>query len=62
SQLVKNSEQTVIISTHRPSLLEVVDRIIVFEKGRIIADGPKSAILARANNAKMQASEPIVNK
>ncbi|MGL5031774.1 MAG: type I secretion system permease/ATPase, partial [Aeromonas sp.] len=46
SQLVKNSEQTVIISTHRPSLLEVVDRIIVFEKGRIIADGPKSAILA----------------
>jgi len=39
-------DRTVIIVTHRPSLLSVVDRIIVMDQQRLVADGPKEKILA----------------
>jgi ATP-binding cassette subfamily C protein LapB len=38
--------RTVIIVTHRPSLLSVVDRVIVMDQQRMVADGPKERILA----------------
>ena len=38
-------EQTVIVSTHRYSMLELVDRLIVLANGRVAADGPKDAVL-----------------
>jgi ATP-binding cassette, subfamily C, bacterial LapB len=38
--------QTLIISTHRMAVLNVVDRLIVMEGGRIVADGPRDQILA----------------
>ena len=38
-------EQTLLLITHRASLLTLVDRIIVLEAGKIIADGPKQQIL-----------------
>ena len=38
--------RTVIIVTHRPSLLSVVDRVVVMDQQRIAADGPKDKILA----------------
>lgn len=41
-----STEQTVIIVTHRPSLLSLVDRIVVIERGKIIKDGPKAQVLA----------------
>jgi ATP-binding cassette subfamily C protein LapB len=40
-------EMTIIVSTHRPSLLSLVDRILVFDNGKIIADGPADQILTR---------------
>jgi ATP-binding cassette subfamily C protein LapB len=39
-------DRTVIIVTHRPSLLSVVDRIVVMDQQRLVADGPKEKILA----------------
>ncbi len=39
-------DRTVIIVTHRPSLLSVVDRIVVMDQQRMVADGPKEKILA----------------
>lgn len=38
-------ETTIVISTHRYSMLELVDRLIVLENGRAIADGPKKAVI-----------------
>ena len=38
-------DRTVIVVTHRPSLLTVVDRIVVLDNQRIVADGPKEEIL-----------------
>jgi ATP-binding cassette subfamily C protein LapB len=37
--------QTLVVSTHRHAMLAVVDRLIVVDAGRIIADGPKDKIL-----------------
>ncbi len=50
-QRVKGSlsaEQTLVVSTHRPALFDLVDRIIVLDKGRVVADGSKKDILDRA--------------
>ena len=38
-------EHTVIIATHRYSLLALVTRLIVIDGGRIVADGPRDAVL-----------------
>jgi ATP-binding cassette subfamily C protein LapB len=37
--------KTMIIVTHRTSLLELADRIIVMDSGRIVADGPKDQVV-----------------
>ncbi|WP_253283323.1 type I secretion system permease/ATPase [Ruegeria sp. HKCCD7559] len=37
-------ESTMVVITHRTSLLELVDRVIILEHGKIAADGPKSML------------------
>jgi ATP-binding cassette subfamily C protein LapB len=48
-------EQTLIVSTHRVSVLELVDRLIVLDDGKILADGPKDEVV------KALRSNPIGN-
>jgi len=38
-------EKTVILITHRASLLDMVNRLIVIDNGSIIADGPKDFVI-----------------
>ena len=38
--------RTLIVVTHRSSLLDLADRIVVMDEGRIVADGPRDQILA----------------
>ncbi len=38
-------DQTLIIITHKMSVLSLVDRVIVLDDGKIIADGPKESVL-----------------
>ena len=38
-------DMTIIVSTHRMSLLSFVDRLLVFDKGRLMADGPRDNVL-----------------
>ncbi|WP_427969837.1 type I secretion system permease/ATPase [Altererythrobacter sp.] len=45
-----SKEQTLVISTHRPALFDLCDRIVVLDKGRVVADGSKQDILSRAGN------------
>ncbi len=40
-------EKTLILITHTPSNLALVDRIIVMDSGKIIMDGPKEEILSK---------------
>lgn len=46
--------KTLILVTHRTSLLTLVDRLIVFDQGKIIADGPKDAVVAQLQRANRQ--------
>ena len=44
------SNQTLIMTTQRFSMLDNVDRIIVLDKGKIVADAPKTEILNKFSN------------
>nr|WP_218626537.1 type I secretion system permease/ATPase [Pseudomonas sp. dw_358] len=37
--------KTIILVTHRASLLSLVDRLLVIDRGQILADGPKAAVM-----------------
>lgn len=39
--------KTVIITTHRNAVLELVDRLIVLDRGKIIIDGPKAKVIEK---------------
>lgn len=55
---IARTEMTIIVSTHRPSLLSLVNRILVFEQGKLVADGPREAILANLQaGAQRQAAQ-----
>ena len=42
----QSETMTIIISTHRLSLLNAVDRLLLFDNGRLVADGPRDKVLA----------------
>ncbi|TPW42837.1 type I secretion system permease/ATPase [Mixta tenebrionis] len=46
------SGRTLVLVTHRPALLKLVDRIVVMDNGRIVADGPRDEILRAAGAVK----------
>ncbi len=70
--------QTLIVSTHKTALLQLVDRLIIMDNQQIVMDGPKDAVLrqlmkneqsqrqpnptAQATTASNSASERITNK
>ncbi|MEJ2528052.1 MAG: hypothetical protein P8Y49_08260, partial [Sulfurovaceae bacterium] len=42
-----SKEQTLVLVTHKPALLSVVDRLIIVTNDGIVADGPKNAVLQK---------------
>jgi ATP-binding cassette subfamily C protein LapB len=42
-------DKTLILITHRGTLLSLVSRVVAFDNGRIVADGPKEKVLQAAN-------------
>ena len=48
ANLKKATEKTTtIIITHKPSILDIVDRLLVMDNGRIVMEGPKKEVLAK---------------
>jgi ATP-binding cassette subfamily C protein LapB len=41
-------DTTLILATHKLSLLQLVDRVLVIQDGKIVADGPKEKIVQQA--------------
>ncbi|HEV8260412.1 MAG TPA: hypothetical protein VGQ19_06625, partial [Burkholderiales bacterium] len=37
--------RTLMLVTHRNSMLSLVDRLIVIDGGKVVADGPKATVL-----------------
>jgi ATP-binding cassette subfamily C protein LapB len=52
---------TLIVVTHRPAVLELVDRIVVIDAGRAVMDGPKAAVLAALSGARPPGAPPAGN-
>lgn len=50
--------QSLVVVTHRPSLLALVDRIIVVDDGKVVADGPKDTVLAALSATPQDKSAP----
>jgi ATP-binding cassette subfamily C protein LapB len=49
---------TLVMVTHRPAVLELVQRVVVVDAGRIVMDGPKDAVLAALSGARPAAQTP----
>lgn len=47
------SGKTLILVTHHTALLDLVDRIIVIDQGRILADGPKQEVVQALQQGKI---------
>ena len=43
--------KTLVLITHKPSMLELVDKVIVLDRGKIVAQGPKDKVLRAAGVA-----------
>jgi ATP-binding cassette subfamily C protein LapB len=53
-----DGNMTIIVSTHRLSLLSMVDRLLLFEKGRLVADGPRDKVIALLQGGTAPAAAP----
>jgi len=49
--------KTLLLVTHKTSLLELVDRVIILDGGRIVADGPKEQVLTALREGKIRRAE-----
>jgi len=50
-------DSTLLLVTHRRSLLSIVDRLIVVDGGRVVADGPKAEILEALAAGRVQVGQ-----
>lgn len=48
------THKTLVLVTHKLSMLELVDRLIVMDQGRILADGPRQQILDALRQGKLR--------
>jgi ATP-binding cassette, subfamily C, bacterial LapB len=45
--------KTVVLVTHRTSLLDMVDRLLVIDNGQLMADGPKAQVVAALQSGRV---------
>jgi ATP-binding cassette subfamily C protein LapB len=48
------AHRTLVVVTHRTSLLDLVDRLIVMDNGRIVADGPKERVVEALKQGRIE--------
>lgn len=52
-------DKTMLVVTHRPQVLQMVDRIVVMDGGRVMMDGPRDAVLHKlVENERAQQQTP----
>jgi ATP-binding cassette subfamily C protein LapB len=45
-------DKTLIVVTHRPQVLSLVERIVVVEQGKVVMDGPRDAVIRKLQEKK----------
>jgi len=53
------AHSTVILVTHKMSLLKLVRRVIVVANGKIVMDGPATQVIEQLRRSAMAAAKPI---
>jgi len=48
--------KTLVLITHKTTLLALVDRVLVMDKGRIVADGSKESVLQALKSGQLNIS------
>lgn len=48
--------KTLLLFTHRTSMLQLVDRVVVMDGGKVVADGPKAEVLKALRDGKVAAT------
>jgi ATP-binding cassette subfamily C protein LapB len=50
--------RTLLVITHRASLLDLVDRLIVLDRGQVVADGPRPRVLEALQRRQIRVATP----
>ena len=58
-KVLADGKMTIIVSTHRLSLLSLVDRLLLFEQGRLVADGPRDKVIALLQGNVNKPPQPV---
>lgn len=62
-QRLKDKNKTVVIATHRPSIISVCDKILVLEKGKVSTFGLRDEIIGAINSARqLEKPRPMITR
>lgn len=50
-------DRTLLVVTHRPQVLQLVERVVVIDNGKVVMDGPRDAVLNHLRKNDEQAAE-----
>ncbi|MEQ1840089.1 MAG: type I secretion system permease/ATPase, partial [Verrucomicrobiales bacterium] len=50
--------RTLVVATHKRSVLAIVNRVVVIENGKVVADGPKDEVIRQEARQAAGAAEP----
>jgi len=56
---ILENQKTLILTTHRGSMLTLVDRLIVMDGGKIVADGPKEQVVDALTSGRIQTAREL---
>ncbi len=51
--LVKTRRMTLVVATHRSSLLELVDRVVLLDRGAVRRDGPRDVVIRELSGERL---------
>lgn len=50
-------DKTMVVVTHRPQVLQIVNRIIVMDNGKVVMDGPRDLVLQKLMQNEQQSNQ-----
>ena len=54
-----SKDKTMVVVTHRPQVLQIVNRIIVMDNGKVVMDGPRDLVLQKLMQNEAQSAKPV---
>jgi ATP-binding cassette subfamily C protein LapB len=52
--LQSHPKKTLVLSTHKLALLQLVNRVILLDQGRVLMDGPTAEVVARLRSGGLE--------